>query len=79
MFLRKSLFGISGLVLACGIVAFAQEPRDGLDGVGRDGARDEIEQIDGHGEPPFRVATARLSHPPVNARLNPRHPHDRRS
>ena len=27
MSLRKSLFGISGLVLACGIVAFAQEPQ----------------------------------------------------
>ena len=27
MFLRKSLFGIPGLVLACGIVAVAQEPQ----------------------------------------------------
>lgn len=27
MFLRKSLFGILGVVLACGIVAFAQEPQ----------------------------------------------------
>ena len=27
MFLRKSLFGISGVILACGVVAFAQEPQ----------------------------------------------------
>jgi len=27
MFLRKSLFGISGIILACGVVAFTQEPQ----------------------------------------------------
>ena len=27
MFLRKSLFGVMGIILACGMIAFAQEPQ----------------------------------------------------
>ena len=37
MFLRKGLFGILGIILGCGIVAFAQEPQQPLPG-GRDDA-----------------------------------------
>src|SRR5882724_958787 len=49
MFLRKSLFGISGIILACGMAAFAQEaqPQTPQDDAFR---KDRIERMERHRE-----------------------------
>jgi len=51
MFLRKSLFGILGIILACGIVAFAQEPQPQTPSTQDDSFRKErIERMGRHRE-----------------------------
>jgi Spy/CpxP family protein refolding chaperone len=51
MFLRKSLFGILGIILACGIVAFAQEPQPQIPSTQDDSFRKErIERMERHRE-----------------------------
>lgn len=51
MFLGKSLFGILGIVLACGIVAFAQEPQPQTPSTQDDTVRKErIERMERHRE-----------------------------
>jgi Spy/CpxP family protein refolding chaperone len=49
MFLRKSLFGISGIILACGMAAFAQEAQPQTPSTQDDAFRkDRIERMERH-------------------------------
>jgi protein CpxP len=51
MFLRKSLFGVLGIILACGAVAFAQEPQPQTPSTKDDAFRKErIERRERHRE-----------------------------
>ena len=51
MFLRKSLFGISGIILACGMAAFAQEAQPQTPATQDDTFRkDRIERMEQHRE-----------------------------
>ena len=51
MFLRKSLFGISGIILACGMAAFAQQAQPQTPSTQDDAFRkDRIERMERHRE-----------------------------
>lgn len=49
MFSRKNLFGLLGVILACGMIAFAQDPQTQTP-TKQDGSRDKIERMERHRE-----------------------------